>query len=878
MLSLEKVKRYWIKDTRVRKQLALRNPYSIMLRFFSSAYYVATVFVATSSFSVEGYNCDTMPGNWSSYWSDGAPSGDHFLVDWAPDRGNGAFNITLVSNNEKWHSASCSLLSGNSTASCYFPDVDVWLGGQTSFGCLKIDWNNTSTFMKDLELAKVHLLFMSHLDVGFTGLINDVHNSYLDSHYPRALALAAAMRANASSQDRFSYTTHPWLLSLYFSCPENFTLSNVTLKCPNSTQIEDMRSAIIRGDIQFHAAPFNVEWEGVAFPEFALTYFALAKNLSSEFGVPAPRTASTRDVPGVTRGLIPILASAGVTRFSEGCNPSTQPPAMPSPSIWRDEASGTQILYVQHSWGYGGKNRNPLASERRFSLGGKLGDASCAIVPGWNEALCFNFRGEGAGPPDNVQEVIDTFSAFRAEFPGASVVSSSFDAYFDALEEIADSLLPVVTSEAGDSWINGYAGDPTKMSLYRIIASAYSECSRNGQCDLSDPRLSAFARFGAKSPEHTWGLGPIDAEAEFLWANEDLRAALTPGSGVPEFLSHQNSYIEQRNVTSVYALAALGDHPLASTIAARIEESTPSWPSPGNDYDLVPNSNWTNLFSAALPGGGSVQLAFDGSAGGIASLVINGSSNLAVPQRPLAALVYKEFNSSDWAKATTCPIAYQRYGDDAAGARSATTRATMDALYVQQGTGPRSFLVHATFSERLVFLVGAPQDAWINVTITYCGEIIVDVQLFNKTSTRFGEAILLEWLLSPSALTPVDGVWRVDKLGSWLDPLDGVAGGSTQQHAVGQGVAFYSTSRGPVGGGVFLDTIDAPVMCPASGVNQTYTSLPLSPAPFDGPVSGWASLLLTNAWAMNFPLWSLDSAYRFRFKLRVLPPPPPTKE
>jgi hypothetical protein len=42
--------------------------------------------------------CDSMPGNWSSYWSNGAPSGDHFLVFWAPERGIGAFNISLLSS------------------------------------------------------------------------------------------------------------------------------------------------------------------------------------------------------------------------------------------------------------------------------------------------------------------------------------------------------------------------------------------------------------------------------------------------------------------------------------------------------------------------------------------------------------------------------------------------------------------------------------------------------------------------------------------------------------------------------------------------------------------------------------------------------------
>jgi hypothetical protein len=707
------------------------------------------------------YNCDSMPGNWSSFWVNGEPSGDHFSVSWAPTRGVSAFDIQLLTNNEPWHSAQCSLLQGNTSASCYFPDVKVWLEGPTSVGCLKISWNNTSVFAKDMRLQKVHLLFMSHLDVGFTGLINDVHNSYLDTHYPRALAIAAAMRANASNSDRFSYTTHPWLLSLYFNCPANFTLSGVTLRCPNATQVATMRAAVAAGDIQFHAAPFNVEWEGVAYPEFALAYFALAKNLSTALGVPAPRTASTRDVPGVTRGLLPVLAAAGVTRFSEGVNPETQPPAMPSPSVWLDEASGARVLYVQHSWGYGGARGNPRASERRVRLGGALGDAACAVLPGFGEALCFNFRGEGQGPPDSVNEVRDTFSAFRAEFPGADVFSSSFDAYFDALEAVADTLLPVVTSESGDSWINGYAGDPGKMGLYRVAAGAFAECARAGACDLSDARLAAFARLALKSPEHTWGLAGINAEAEYLWANADLAAALAPGTGSAEFLAHQNSYMEQRNVTAVYAMAALGDHPLAATIAARLAEAAPAVPAPGADYARVPAAQWAQAFHVALPGGGAVELAFDGAAGGLALFSVNGSGNVAAPGRPLGAFVYREFNGTDWRSATTCPVAYQRYGDDAAGARSAATRATMDALFAQAGAGPRSFVVHASLPEELVLLVGAPRDVWVNFTVASNGDLSVDVQLFNKTRTRFGEALLLEWLFAParSPLVMVCGMW-----------------------------------------------------------------------------------------------------------------------
>jgi len=30
--------------------------------------------------------------------------------------------------------------------------------------------------------------------------------------------------------ETFKYTTHPWLLKMYLDCPENFTMSGVTLK------------------------------------------------------------------------------------------------------------------------------------------------------------------------------------------------------------------------------------------------------------------------------------------------------------------------------------------------------------------------------------------------------------------------------------------------------------------------------------------------------------------------------------------------------------------------------------------------------------------------------------------------------------------------
>ena len=57
-----------------------------------------------------------------------------------------------------------------------------------------------------------------------------------------------------------------------------------------------------------------------------------------------------RDVPGFTRGALPMLASEGVQAFTIGVNGGSAPPGVPknTPFWWRDEASGKQLLGVLH--------------------------------------------------------------------------------------------------------------------------------------------------------------------------------------------------------------------------------------------------------------------------------------------------------------------------------------------------------------------------------------------------------------------------------------------------------------------------------------------------------------------------------------------------
>ena len=58
-----------------------------------------------------------------------------------------------------------------------------------------------------------------------------------------------------------------------------------------------------------------------------------------------------RDVLGLTRGAVPILARSGVDALTVGCNGAGAPPGVPKdqPFLWRDEGSGTQIIAMWHA-------------------------------------------------------------------------------------------------------------------------------------------------------------------------------------------------------------------------------------------------------------------------------------------------------------------------------------------------------------------------------------------------------------------------------------------------------------------------------------------------------------------------------------------------
>ena len=143
-----------------------------------------------------------------------------------------------------------------------------------------------------VSVKRVLVIFMCHLDVGFTDTQAGVMNEYFDQYFPEAIHLAATMRQ--SGGDRYIWTTGSWLLYEY-------------LDQAAGKQRKRAEQAVEASDLAWHALPFNWQTEMLdrSMVEGAL---ALSHLLDRRFGR-VTAGAKMSDVPGHTRGLVGPLAA-----------------------------------------------------------------------------------------------------------------------------------------------------------------------------------------------------------------------------------------------------------------------------------------------------------------------------------------------------------------------------------------------------------------------------------------------------------------------------------------------------------------------------------------------------------------------------------------
>jgi hypothetical protein len=314
------------------------------------------------------------------------------------------------------------------------------------------------------NIKKVHVIYKTHLDVGFTDLAKNVVDKYINSFIPKAIELADKVNKNKEEKN-FIWTVGSWLIDEY-------------IRRASKEEKQKLVEAIVKGNIVWHGLPFTTHSELMDKDLFEFG-ISISKELDEKF-LRNTIAAKMTDVPGHTRGIIEPLCRNGIKYLHLGVNDVSHKPNVPDTFVWRD-SKGNEII-VDYCQGYG----------------------KTTIVPGLSEVLVFAHSGDNLGPPTE-EDIYAQLEKIQKKFPNAEVKASTLDDYARQLVKVRHSL-PVITDEIGDTWIHGIATDPYKVSCFLELLRLKNKWIKEKVLIKGSNIYIEFLRNLLMIPEHTWGL------------------------------------------------------------------------------------------------------------------------------------------------------------------------------------------------------------------------------------------------------------------------------------------------------------------------------------------------------------------------------------
>ena len=346
---------------------------------------------------------------------------------------------------------------------------------------------------------RVHLVFKTHLDIGFTDHAEKVRRQYHERFIPQAIETGAHFFAENPDEPRFIWTTGAWLIWDH-------------LNSRSPTEVKRLEQAIERGLIRWHGLPYTTHTELMS-PDIFRAGLSYSQELNRRFGK-TTIAAKMTDVPGHTLGMVPLLAEAGIRFLHLGVNTASPPPDVPEVFRWR--APGGEEILVMYQRSYG---------ETYFP-------------EGMSDALSFAHTSDNIGP-QSVAQTVDVYRQMRHKAPGAVIRAATLEDYGAILWDIRERF-PVLDIELGDSWIHGSATDPVKTARFLALQRHYDRFADEGLT----PSRRAFGRSLAMVAEHTCG---VDIKTylrdDKAWSRKDFEAARASDY---RFSYSEASWVEQR--------------------------------------------------------------------------------------------------------------------------------------------------------------------------------------------------------------------------------------------------------------------------------------------------------------------------------------------
>jgi len=644
----------------------------------------------------------------------------------------------------------------------------------------------------------IHLVFKTHLDIGFTDHAEKVRRQYHERFIPQAIETGTHFFRENSKAPAFIWTTGAWLIWDHLN------------RQPRAAA-RRLEEAIGRGLIRWHALPFTTHSELMS-PAVFRAGLSYAAELDRRFGMKTIAAKMT-DVPGHTRGIVPLLAEAGVKFLHLGVNAASRVPDVPD--VFRWKAPGGEEIVVMYQPSYG----------------------ATQFPKDFDDGLSFAHTNDNMGP-QSVPQTAEAYREMQHQNPGVAIKAATLDDYAKLLWPRRKEF-PVVDLEIGDSWIHGAASDPQKIQRFLALRRLYDGFAEE---KLTKKRL-AFGRGLAMVAEHTWG---VDIKSylrdERTWGRLSLEAARKTDY---RFIYTEASWAEQR----AYLDAAVKELDPTDEAAAHKALAALRVPAEAKSEAVVEKTT-----QAAIEGW---QIGVDAKSGDIASLTAPGGTTLTGRNGTLLGYRHETYSAADQTRYRESYITnrfdwalrdFDKPGLDAANtAQSRRWQPTLVGTTHQRRSLALSLALPAEAQNEL----GAPRSAEIRMSPLDDTRLEVAIILYDKPANRMPEAGFV--LLAP---TEASG-WDYHKMGLW-QPGDRVA-----QNAGGW-LQAVSAIRSDLPGKKALTVapLDTPLVAPAAGDFMTY-----SPAPPDLS-HGLRFNLYNNKWGTNFPMW-WEGDLKARFVLEV---------
>lgn len=657
-------------------------------------------------------------------------------------------------------------------------------------------------------MKRVHIIYKTHLDIGFTDYAHIIENKYINDFIPAVIDLAT--QVNSSGKKNFIWTCGSWLIHRY-------------LQRADATSQARLCKAITAGDIVWHGLPFTTHSELLtpALLQHGLSY---SQTLDARFHR-CTIAAKMTDVPGHPQTLIPWLRNADIQYLHLGVNAASCPPDVPPLFVWK---YGEQSLIVN------------------YSFGGYGNETWCEEL---DELLVFCHAEDNCSPP-TASDVMQFIDLYQQRYPEALVSASTLDDFAARLETIRHTL-PVIDAEIGDTWNHGIATDPGKVSRYRRLNKQLQQ-----QIHAYPEALDALLMV----PEHTWGmdlkLHLADYHHYLPEAFADARKRDIVNTPPPEKYAFIQQFMDKSPHSGVRSYRQFA-HSWAEQ-REYLDQASACLPAPLSEIQalgpLSANGVSTDLRQFTF-GNYHFALAEDGS---LSTLTVCGKS---VIDGPFGKLIYRQVGSQEYDQFRDN---YLQDLDKTAGwSLSDFTKPGLELTSRSIGSQSVAFSlqqvrVHGTKDAWYVQAVICPRitpgmelKLPTEILLEYCFskahlQISLRLSIFGKQANRLPEEIWLQLGLKNASHS-----W-CQKLGYPIDWFNVVNNGNRNLHAVDLAHSAHWT----------LDPIDAPLLA-------LYQPKILC---FGEPLPHSVSLysqLYNNLWGTNFPMWyeeDIHAEYQIYFK------------